>query len=321
MARRKSEHLLPAKSVQKRPVEWLWEKHIPFGMISLIAGRPEKGKSMLTARIAADVSHNHPVIFSTYEDPIAEVARPRLEAAGANLDNVFFWKRGIRLPEDIRELRSEIEATAAMLVVMDPAASHTRNSIYNATAIRDAFGPLVEIADETDCAMLFVHHVVKNVDLKADPLSAVGGAGGGLAAMVRAAYLFGDSPDDPDERLLCQLKCNIANQRVGLKFEMDVMELGDDVDAAFLESRGTHSYKPQQIFTAKAKLSDEKVEAVAEWIVVNLREGPMAIERLLDGAAAKGFTKRMARRVADLLELQQKKGKWSLPEEFPHDAI
>jgi AAA domain len=315
--KREASRLLPATKVVKRPVEWLWEEHIPVGMVSIIAGSPEKGKSMLTSRIAADISHDFPVIMSTYEDPIAEVALPRLEAAGAVKKNVHFWRRGIRMPEDIRALRSEVDRLGVAMVVMDPISSHTRYSIYNATAIRDALGALVELADETDCAIVFVHHIIKKVDLKADPLSAVGGSGGGIGAMARVVYLFGESPDDPDERCLVQLKCNIKGRRPGLKFEMDVMELGDDVDAGFLELRGKHTLTPSQIFQARPQLDPTKYEAMAEFLVENLREGPMIISKLLDAAAEKGFTKRMARTVVDMLELEVVKTKWRLPMEFP----
>src|SRR5262245_51786133 len=124
---------LPANTIEKRPVEWLWKRHIPMAMISVIAGQPEKGKSTLAALIAADVSKTYPVIFSQYEDALAETVVPRLEAAGADLDNIHFWKR-LRLPNDVYALREEIETLGAMLVIMDPASSHTRNSIYNATA-------------------------------------------------------------------------------------------------------------------------------------------------------------------------------------------
>lgn len=320
MARkRKGTFTFPAATIERRPVEWLWKKHIPYAMISIIAGWPEKGKSMLATRIAADVSQEYPVIYSQREDHWAETMVPRLEAAGANMDNIHGWKRML-LPNDLRALRSEIEELGAMLVIMDPAASHTRNSIYNTSAIRDAFDPLEDIANETDAAFLMIHHLIKKVDLKADPLAALGGAGGGLNALVRCAYLFGDSPDDPDERLLVQLKCNIANRRQGLKFLMDVEEYDDDVEGAFLTYTGTHSYNAHKVFTAKASLNLEKLEHVAEYLIENLREGPMTVEAIMTGARDRGFTKRMTRSVAEQLEIVQKKNKWQLPREFPDDV-
>ena len=50
----------------------------------MIAGAPAKGKSTLGYRIAADV--DVPTIFVTSEEIDKSVWRPRVEAAGMNLD-------------------------------------------------------------------------------------------------------------------------------------------------------------------------------------------------------------------------------------------
>lgn len=313
--KRKGINTVPASSIERQAVEWLWREHIPWGKLSLIAGWPEKGKSMLMARIAADISQEYPVIMSMYEDDAADTTIPRLEAAGANVDNVHLWDEDdLRFPHDLAALRDEIYELGVAAVFMDPAASHTSRSIYNATAIREAFGPLKRLANETEAAFILTHHIVKRVDLKADPLAAVGGAGGGLGALVRVAYLFGDSPDDEDERCLVQLKCNIAGPRPGLKFEMDTLELDDEVEAGFLEVRGTHQYTPSKVFTAKPSANLEKVESCAEWLVANLREGPMPSAKLLEACGEAGFTKRMVNRVVVMMEIESSKGKWKLPE-------
>lgn len=306
--------------VKKRSVKWLWRDHIPLSMLSLVAGRPEKGKSLFTIRVAADVSHEYAVILSSHEDQSAETVKPRLEAAGANMKNVHEWRGGdgIDLPRDLPALRSEIERLGVALVVLDPIASHTRQSIYNTTAIREGLAPIRKLAKEYEVAFLLVHHVVKRVDLKADPLSAVGGAGGGLSAMVRVAYLWGDSPDDPDERLMVQLKCNVAKPRQGLRFELDVEALDDDEDAAYVDVIGKTNYHPSKVFQASPTLGAEKMEAAAEWLVAQLREGPMSKDVILAAATDAEITRRMVGRVVDELEVRTtKSGKWKLPKEFP----
>jgi putative DNA primase/helicase len=320
MARRaRSGFTIPANKVKRKKVRWLWRKHIPWGMLSLVAGRPEKGKSLFVLRVAADVSQHYAVIISSHEDLIAETMEPRLKAAGANMKNVHFWSpRGFDLPRHVPALRAEVERLGAALVVVDPVASHTRASIYNTTAIREAMSPLWDIAESTGCAFLMVHHIIKKVDLKSDPLSAVGGAGGGIGAMVRVAYLWGESPDDPDERMLVQLKCNVAPPRVGLKLELDVEPIDDDIDAAFVQVIGTTNHSPYKIFQADPKVTAEKMEAVAEWLVAQLREGPMLKESIMLAAADAGLTRRSVSRVAEMMEVKQGKKRWSLHKEFPN---
>lgn len=310
---------IPAYKIERRPVRWLWREHIPWGMLSLVAGRPEKGKSLLAILIAAEVSQHYAVIISSHEDQKAETMKPRLEAAGANMRNIYFWRKGsgFSLPHDVRPLRDEIERLGVALVIMDPVASHTRASIYNTTAIREALSPLYDMGEDLDVAFFMIHHVIKNVDLKADPQAAIGGAGGGIGAMARAAYLFGESPDDPDERLLVQLKCNVAKKRSGLKFELDVEDFDDGEEAPVLHYMGTTTYSPNKVFTAVPQMHEEKLENAAEWLVAQLREGPMSARKILLAGNEAGFTKRSIKFVADILEVETVKKKWRLSKEFP----
>ena len=48
---------------QNKP-EWLWEGHIPRGMLTIIAGDPGQGKSAVALDIAARVSSGKPFIHS-----------------------------------------------------------------------------------------------------------------------------------------------------------------------------------------------------------------------------------------------------------------
>ena len=308
-----------AGSIDPRPVEWLWGEHIPYGMISMLAGHPEKGKSMLAMRIAADVSQEYPVIISTYEEPLAEVTRPRIEAAGAKMDNVAFWNGDLVFPRMFESFQKEVERSGAMLVVMDPISSHTSASIYHASNIRVALGRLIKISEQTDCAMLFVHHIIKNVNMKGDPVAAIGGSGGGIGAMVRAAYLFGYNPDDADERVLTHLKCNVAAKRPSLRFELDIEMINDDVEAPFLISRGECDFKAQDIFNAQPDPKDntEKMEWTAEWLVANLREGPMDKNKIWKAGGEHGFTKLSLSKTIRVMGIKEQKGKLLLPEGFP----
>jgi predicted ATP-dependent serine protease len=76
-----------AMEVIPRRVEWLWDRLIPFGGITVLAGQPGLGKSQLSVKLAADFSagrlnQSGPVLLLTAEDPIAEVVVPRLQVPG-----------------------------------------------------------------------------------------------------------------------------------------------------------------------------------------------------------------------------------------------
>src|SRR5262249_48163238 len=92
-----------AADVQRRAVRWLWQNRIPRGMVTLLVGPPKVGKSVLTSDIVARVTRGtswpdgaanpsgpSTALVVNTEDLVAEVQRPRLEAAGADLERVVF---------------------------------------------------------------------------------------------------------------------------------------------------------------------------------------------------------------------------------------
>src|SRR5262249_39274892 len=83
------------EDVQAEPITWLWPGRIARGKLSLIAGDPGLGKSVLTTALASVVSRGSKwpdgtacepgsVIFLSAEDDLADTIRPRLDAAGAD---------------------------------------------------------------------------------------------------------------------------------------------------------------------------------------------------------------------------------------------
>ena len=114
------EDAIRSDKVKAEEVKYLWLDRIPLGMPTIVAGRPGEGKSLFSAFLAAEVTRRGwSVIFSNMEDPIAQIVRPRLEAAGAVLERVHFWTP--YLPRDMEELEEMILKTGATMLIIDKA--------------------------------------------------------------------------------------------------------------------------------------------------------------------------------------------------------
>src|SRR5438094_125727 len=82
-------------TIKTLPVYWLWENRIPRGMLGLLAGREGYGKSLVVAKLAADITRGklagdergkpRRVIVCATEDSFAHTIVPRLYAVDANL--------------------------------------------------------------------------------------------------------------------------------------------------------------------------------------------------------------------------------------------
>ncbi len=214
-----------ASRIEARPIEFVWRKRIPAGMVTVVSGRPGEGKSTFTAQLAADVSQTAPVIFSNQEDPVAEVVRPRLEAAGAVLRRIFIPEQPFMLPRDVEALERKIKQLGAKLIVFDAALQHLESNAFNGQEIRRAITPLKAMLERTGCGCVFVDHLKKRVSGSAHPLEALAGAGSGMVAAARFVYVFGTHPKIPEERVLAPVKVNVAPAQTSASFELTSCEL------------------------------------------------------------------------------------------------
>lgn len=222
--------------VKPRRVEWLWSGLIPFGAITVLSGQPGLGKSLLTVKIAADLSAGllgqpGDVLMLTAEDPTAEVVVPRLIAARAELASIHFPEledQGlsipVRFPGDTESLSELVREHRARLVVIDPLTAHLAGGIdsFKDQSIRDALAPLAALAEEQRIAIIVVAHL--NKGQSTDPIQRLGGSIG-LPAAARSVLLLGQDPDDPEgaggsKRVLAHVKSNFGRPAASRAFRI-----------------------------------------------------------------------------------------------------
>src|SRR4051794_27492751 len=69
--------------VRPRTPTFIWRDRIPVGMLTAIVGRQSGGKSLLSARMAIDLTtQGNRVILSSGENPRDYMTMPRLIASG-----------------------------------------------------------------------------------------------------------------------------------------------------------------------------------------------------------------------------------------------
>jgi hypothetical protein len=298
--------VIVAEDVKAKKIEWLWQNRIPKGFISVIAGRPDQGKGLFGAHVAAEVTQEGKnVLYSAVEDDHGLMTRPRLEAAGADLNRVLLWR--FVLPEQFAELRAHVEDNSIALVVMDPFTAHLAGVSRHSDSIRKVTSPLSELAEDTGCAILVVEHALKRVPKKADPLTAIGGNSSGLPAASRVAFFFGRDPDDSDRRVIATIKCNISERPKPLSFEVDTVKVGLVGDVPLLLNKGeiefdVHRMLAGDVEEGKVGRKPEKRAAAAEWLATRMMAkggAPIAAKEILGDAKNVGITGKTIRRAAD----------------------
>lgn len=235
--------LVPVSEIKSESIDWLWPERIPLGKLTMLIGDPNKGKTFLTMDMAARVSsgsswpdiseHSNQagdVIILSAEDDFGDTLRPRLDAAGADVNRIFAFKGVVdknnkAIPKhfdvntDLPVLEKALEKYPnTRLVIIDPITAYLGNTdSYKNAEVRGVLAALADTAARQKVAIVAISHFNKN-----SGQNAIHRNSGSLAftAAPRAIWMVADHPDDTEIRVLIPIKLNIAKTPLGMAFRI-----------------------------------------------------------------------------------------------------
>ncbi|NDY95047.1 AAA family ATPase [Wenzhouxiangella limi] len=321
----------PLEEIMPEPIRWLWPNRIARGKLTLIAGDPKLGKSLLTADLTARITAGHSwpvdgttpprgsVIFASAEDDAADTIRPRLEAARADISRVHILEtvadadpetleireRMFNLKRDIQRLDDELHDLGDVVaVIIDPVTAYLggTNSHTNSD-VRELLAPLSKLAGKHGVAVIAVSHLNKG-----GSTNALYRVSGSLAftATARGCWLVVKDQDDDTRRLLLPSGSNIAPDIGGLAYrintkqtsvgEMAVIEWEPDM----VEVDASEALQPD---------SEERTERheAADWLRDLLWDGRMTAGEVQKAAKSAGFAWRTVQRARKVAGVETKR--------------
>lgn len=328
-----SEHIAittQLSTIDPEPIRWLWPNRIARGKLTMVAGDPKLGKSLitadLTARITAalawpdnaGIAPRGNVIFASAEDDPSDTIRPRIEAAGGDVSRVFIigtvtdldkegmpYERGFNLRNDAHRLETEIERIGDIAaVIVDPVTAYLGGTDSHKNAeVRELLSPLSRLAAAHNVAVIAVSHLNKGSGTNA--LYRVSGSLAFTAA-ARTCWLVAKDQNDEQRRLMLPSGSNIAPDIGGLAYRIATTdtEVGEvpvlewepdpvDVDA-------TDALTPD---------SEEKTERqeAAEWLRELILEGRMKSQDVQKAAKVAGWSWRTVQRARKIAGVETKR--------------
>jgi hypothetical protein len=319
--------LVNLKDVARENVAWLWRDRIPRRKLTLFDGDPGVGKSWLSLAIATAVSKGEGlpselamqpshVLLLTAEDGLGDTVRPRLEDMAADL-SLIVALRGLRDEQgqersltlhDLDVLESALKEHRPALLIVDPIIAFTPGvDTHHAVEVRGVLAPLAALAERYGPAIVGVRHLTKN---SARTLYRGQGSIDFLASC-RSAFLVGEDPDDPNKRVMCHIKSNLAPKTPSLTFSID--------KGRFLWG-GESSLTPEQILAVPVE-NDERsaMEEAQEFVIELLDSGPQSAKDIMTEARKNGIADRTLRRARAALGIKSRKSGfgggwvWDLP--------
>lgn len=219
----------PVSSIPLKRRTWLWDSRVPLGELTLWVGHAGIGKSQAAVWLAAELSRGRlpgelhgqpsPVLYLGTEDSWSYTLAPRFVASGADLDMVHQLyaesidgtEAMVSLAVDLDELRAEVEATGARLIVLDALLSTMAGAdLVKQGVVRRYLEPVSRLAQDLNIAVVGVAHFRKSAG--ADPLHMISGSAE-FGQVVRSAIGFARDRDaDDDSCVMSLIKTNIAPQ-------------------------------------------------------------------------------------------------------------
>ncbi len=324
-------------TVQPQDIKWLWEPRFALGKVSLIAGDPGRGKSLITIAMAAAVTRGFKwpvdnstaplgsVLMLSAEDDIADTIRPRLDAAGADVSKVHCVtfvsdetdsRRCFSLQTDVDLLASKLSELAdCKLVIIDPISAFTGSTdTHKNSDVRVLLATLSDIAQRHEVAILSVSHLNKGQG------NAMYRTMGSLAfvAAARAVYAVADDLDDPQRRLVLPVKNNLGNDTTGLAYKIEVAASGAPV-IAWENEAVTDDI--EAVLNAGASDQRSELSEAVQWLASEVSGGPVDTKVLKARANESGHSWRTVRRAQEQLKVKARKTganggwQWWHPEE------
>ncbi len=170
--------LTPLAELLREPAEeiaYLWDNTLIKGGLSILVAKPKVGKSTLARNLAfaiakgepsflgRNITTSGPVVYLALEEKRSEV-RKHFERMGAAENLPIFIHTGSAPEQAIEELRKAVTEAIAVLAIVDPLQRLVRlQDMNDYSSVSLAFEPLMQIARDTGCHVLLIHHANKGI--------------------------------------------------------------------------------------------------------------------------------------------------------------
>ncbi len=333
--------LLRGSDLTPEPIKWLWPGWLPQGKLVLLAGDPGTGKTTAALSFAATVTAGGsfpdgsrcPVgdvlIWSGEDDP-TDTLKPRLIAAGANHDRIYFVgdvdPQGERRPFDpakdtLRLLEAAQGLSDLRMVIFDPVVNAVTGNSHQNTEVRRGLQPLVDFAARVGAVLIGITHYTKGgADL--DPVKRVIGS---VAFTAVARVVLGCAKNKDKEgnerRILARSKSNRGPDDGGFTYSLEQVEALPGIPASRTVWGEALEGSARELLSEPAEVQEKAVPATEaeNFLRQCLKPGLTPTKTIQEEAKEAGISWSTVRRAADNLRVIKRKGGmsygwyWSLP--------
>jgi hypothetical protein len=337
----KEELFGPIDDEKPLPMEWVWYPYIPRFGLTILAGDPGKGKSLLTALLIGIATRGacwplsqercsgRRVLVLSAEDSWQRVTLARVLKAGADLKNLHrMYKFRALTPECLKLLREEIDEWCPDLVIIDTLSAYmgAARDMHRQNEVGEFLAELTEIAESARCGVLAIAHL--NKQSGEHPIYRVVGSIG-FVASIRSALFWGKDPDNESQLALAHGKSNAAPKGPTITFEIEGGGRDDVPKLKAISSSDATEYDVCRVEKNRVGRPDDARQRAIDFVLEYLEEGPVSWERVSNAAemrciASAGTLNKVRTELAKSGEIIQvgraRSAKWRLPSDAERES-
>lgn len=320
----KEAHFKDLADFETLPVEYLIEPLVPIGCTTIIDGNPGMGKSFLSLAMTAaitstgmfgdlPVARRGRVLVLNDEDDPSRVLRPRLEAIGADIDQIRVIDSPFELDEGgVDILRREIRSYDPTLVIIDPLTNFMPSGVdmYRPNEANAFMRPLHRLAKDFDISILIARHLRKQAS---DTAMHMGQGSMAFSGAVRSGIIVTPHPTQARWRVMAQYKASYSEEAASQAFE--ICKPSKD-GAARIVWQGPVEMSANEL-VAQSSVQETMLDRAERALEDFLTPGPAKARDVIEAMKKKGVQERTLDRAKKKLGVISGKGpgaKWKLPD-------
>ena len=320
--------------VEEEHIDWLWEHRFPRGMLSLLAGFGDVGKSTVLYDMASRISTGAPwpngegmapkgsVILFNREDPAKQIIKPRVMAAGGKVRKIHVVDgymgadgkpRPFNMKDDLEELDALIKKIGDVrMVVFDPLSSYfdSKTNVWQEAQVRAVLEPLAQRAEKWGVAVIGNTHLGKGPKGNAN-LNILNSVG--ISNLARMIQMIVKDESDKELRIFGPTKKNITTPMPSLQFRFESVRVGKkQIEAPKIVWDGENGadVEDEVMRSQDAKKGKNTARARAgEFIKGVLSGGPKLSAEVFEAAEKAGHSEKTLRRAMEDVQVAYYKEK------------
>jgi hypothetical protein len=247
----------PLATVKTTRQKWAAVNQVPLGTITILAGESGIAKSTVLGWFIAEWTQGRlegdlfdrkaTVAIINGEDDPSTVLKPRLQAAGADLDHVISlsdvrvqdetgedWITAPGLQDDLHSIREQLIELGAKILIIDPIISLMQGDSHRLEDVRKNLDPLASLAADLGIAVICVAHFNKGAGKAGDKVS-----GSHAFRDIARSLLLLAVDEETDERILTVEKSNYSPIKPSVAFQVDSVSVPTDSGEHAIVGRAT----------------------------------------------------------------------------------